>query len=75
MDEILANKVDLPVEHPLPIFRKYLQRGYYPFYDEAGFEIRLQGVINQTLENDIPLFANMNMATSRKLKQLLFVVA
>ena len=75
MDEILGNRVDLPVEHPLPVFRQYLQRGYYPFYDEVGFEVRLQGVINQTLENDIPLFAGMNMATSRKLKQLLFVVA
>ncbi|GHT73998.1 hypothetical protein FACS189456_5010 [Bacteroidia bacterium] len=75
LDEILANKVDLPMEHPLPVFREYLRKGYYPFYNDEGFEIRLNGVINQTLENDIPLFSNMNMATSRKLKQLLFVVA
>jgi predicted AAA+ superfamily ATPase len=75
LDEILTNKVDLPVEHPLPVFREYLRKGYYPFYNDEGFEIRLKGVVNQTLENDIPLFANMNMATSRKLKQLLFVVA
>ncbi|MDR1763163.1 MAG: AAA family ATPase, partial [Dysgonamonadaceae bacterium] len=75
LDEILANKVDLPIEHPLPVFREYLQRGYYPFYNDEGFEIRVNGVVNQTLENDIPLFANMNVATSRKLKQLIFVVA
>jgi len=75
LEEILANKVDLPVEHPLPVFREYLRRGYYPFYNDEGFEIRLNAVVNQTLENDIPLFVNMNMATSRKLKQLLFVVA
>jgi predicted AAA+ superfamily ATPase len=75
LDEILANKVPLPMEHPLPVFREYLRKGYYPFYNDEGFEIRLNGVINQTLENDIPLFSNMNMATSRKLKQLLFVVA
>jgi predicted AAA+ superfamily ATPase len=75
MDEILANKVDLPVEHPLPVFREYLRKGCYPFYDDVGFEIRVQNIVNQTIENDIPLFSGMNMATSRKLKQLLFVVA
>jgi len=73
--EVLDNKVDVPVEFPLAQYKEYLQRGFYPFYAEAGFEMRLQNVINQTLENDIPLFANMNVATSRKLKQLLYVVA
>ena len=73
--EVLDNKVDVPVEFPLAQYKEYLQKGYYPFYAEAEFEMRLQNVINQTLENDIPLFANMNVATSRKLKQLLYVVA
>ncbi|GHT20665.1 hypothetical protein FACS189429_8790 [Bacteroidia bacterium] len=50
LDEILANKVDLPVEHPLPVFREYLRKGYYPFYNDDGFPVRLNGVINQTLE-------------------------
>jgi predicted AAA+ superfamily ATPase len=75
LEEILTNKVKLPTEHPLPLYKQYLQKGYYPFFAEPEYEQRLQNVINQTLENDIPLFANMNVATSRKLKQLLYIVA
>jgi predicted AAA+ superfamily ATPase len=48
---------------------------YYPFYSEPEFEQRLQNTLIQTLENDIPLFARMNVATSRKLKQLLYIIA
>jgi len=75
LDDILANKIELPAEHPLPLFKKYLQSGFYPFYAEPGYEMRLQSVINQTLEIDIPLFSKMNAATSHKLKQLLYIVA
>lgn len=32
-------------------------------------------MISQTLENDIPTYAKMNVATARKLKQLLFIVS
>jgi predicted AAA+ superfamily ATPase len=75
LDDILSSKVALPVEHPLPLYKQYLQNGYYPFYGEPGFEQRLQNTLNQTIENDIPLFARMNVATSRKLKQLLYIIA
>jgi predicted AAA+ superfamily ATPase len=75
LDEIIANGGDLPVEHPLPLYKQYLQNGFYPFYREPGFEQRLQNMLNQTLENDIPLYARMNVATSRKLKQLLYIIA
>ncbi|GAO30312.1 ATP-binding protein [Geofilum rubicundum] len=76
LDEILDHKIELPeIEHPLPLFQDYLKRGYYPFALEEDFETRLQQVVNQTLETDIPLFAGMNMATGRKLKQLLSIIA
>jgi uncharacterized protein len=76
LDEILEHKVELPeVEHPLPMFEDYMKRGYYPFALEEDFQMRLQQVVNQTLETDIPLFAGMNMATGRKLKQLLSIIA
>lgn len=39
------------------------------------FDIRLAQIINQTLENDIPIYADMNVATGRKLKQLLSIVS
>ncbi|MDR1181679.1 MAG: AAA family ATPase [Bacteroidales bacterium] len=75
LDSILSNQVQLPVEHPLPLFKKYLQTGFYPFYHEPGFERRLQNILNQSLEIDIPVYAHMNIATARKLKQLLYIIA
>ena len=41
----------------------------------AHFFVRLKQVINNTLEVDIPQYAKMNVATGRKLKQLLGVVS
>ena len=37
--------------------------------------IRLRQIINLTLESDIPQFADMNVSTGRKLKQLLAIIA
>jgi uncharacterized protein len=76
LEEILEHKVELPeVKHPLPFFENYLKRGYYPFALEEDFELRLQQIVNQTLETDIPLYAGMNVSTGRKLKQLLAIIA
>lgn len=76
LDEIIKHQVVLPaVNHPLPLFADYLQRGYYPFAKEDDFDMRLRQIINQTLESDIPLYANMNVATGRKLKQLLSIIS
>lgn len=76
LNDILANKANIPdVVHPLPMFRDYLLRGYYPFSSDAHFDIELRQVINQTMEVDIPQYANMNASTGRKLKKLLTVIA
>ncbi len=78
LEEILAHKVDaeLPSDfHPLPLFREYLQSGYYPFSHLPGYEIRLQQVMIQTLEVDIPQYAGMNVSTSRKLARLLSILS
>ena len=76
LDDVLALSAKVAdVSHPLPLFRDYLQRGYYPFSGESDFEIRLRQVINQTMEVDIPQYANMNASTGRKLKKLLAVIA
>ncbi|MGG7035426.1 MAG: ATP-binding protein [Flavobacterium sp.] len=76
LEEILNHQVDVPqMSHPLPLFADYLKRGYYPFATENNFDLRLQQVINQTLETDIPTYAEMNVSTGRKLKQLLAIVA
>ena len=76
LNEILGHKAHIDsVSHPLPLFREYLQRGYYPFSGESEFEIRLRQVVNQTMEVDIPQYANMTASTGRKLKKLLSVIA
>ncbi len=81
LEEILNHEVEmlskdsvLP-EHPLPYFREYLSKGYFPFSDEPQFELRLNQIISQTVESDIPLYANMTSATARKLKQLMGVLS
>jgi uncharacterized protein len=76
LEEILDHKAEIPgVKHPLPFFEDYLKRGYYPFALEEDFDHKLQQIVNQTLETDIPLYAGMNVATGRKLKQLLSIIA
>jgi len=76
LEDILQNKVEIPgTDRPLPLFREYLQKGYYPFYKEAGYQERLRNIINLTLETDIPIYANMNVATAKKIKQLLYIIS
>ena len=76
LEEIMEHKVELPgVKHPLPFFENYLKKGYYPFALEEDFALRLQQIVNQTFETDIPLYAGMNVSTGRKLKQLLAIIA
>lgn len=76
INQIIENKIKLPnIEHPLPLFNDYLKRGYYPFGLETEMEIRLGQIIVQTLETDIPQYANMNVGTARKMKQLLSIIA
>ena len=76
LDEILAQKVSMPAGvHLLPLLADYLRHGYYPFAREGDFERKMQQIINQTMESDIPLYAGMNVATGRKLKQLLSIIS
>lgn len=76
LNDIIGQKAKIAnVNHPLPLFRDYLKRGYYPFAKDGDYELRLRQVVNQTMEVDIPLYANMNASTGRKLKKLLAVIA
>ena len=77
LNEILTGKVDIlgKVPHPLAHFKEYLQRGYFPFYGQDNYQLRLENVINNTLEIDIPAFSNMNISTARKLKKLLYIIS
>ncbi len=76
LDEILRGEVKLAEDfHPLPLFREYLRYGYYPFCTPETYAMRLQQVVAQTVEVDIPLYAGMNVSTTRKLRQLMAVIA
>ena len=76
LKQIVNNEVDIPeIALPLPAFHEYLQRGYYPFFTQDGYSVRLTQIVSQTIEVDIPIFANMQVSTTRKLRQLLAVIA
>lgn len=75
LDDILAHKVEIPgVEHPLPLFHDYLRQGYYPFSIEGDFNQKLTQVVAQTMEVDIPQYADMRASTARKLRQMLSIL-
>ncbi len=77
LEDILNGKVELPeeVKYPLAHFKEYLSKGYFPFFKQDDYYQRLENVINQTMEVDIPTYAKMNISTARKLKQLLYVIS
>ncbi len=77
LDEIISGKAELPeqITHPLPYFKDYLKQGYFPFFNQDSFLTRLENVINQTMEVDIPAYAKMNISTATKLKKLLYVIS
>jgi hypothetical protein len=77
LDEILAGKVKFPYPEFKPImhFKEYLKQGYYPFFNEDEYLLRLRGILKQIVEVDIPMFANMQISSGNKLKKLLYVIA
>ena len=76
LQEILSHQVEIPhLEHPLPLFREYLRQGYYPFAIEGDFALRMAQVVDQTVEVDIPQYADMKASTARKLKRMLTILS
>lgn len=75
-EEILTHKFKAPENfHPLPYFREFTQKGYYPFGKDPGYMIRLQQVMAQTIETDIPQFASMNASTAIKLRKMMAIIS
>lgn len=76
IEEITDNRIDMiPDFHPLPYMRKYLASGYYPFGNLRRFDMRMQQILSETLEVDIPTYVNMTPASARKLKQMAMIIA
>ena len=76
LPQVLAHEVTLPKGFlPLKHFQAYLHQGFYPFALQGSFPVRLGQVVQKTIEIDIPYYANMNVSTAAKLKQLLSIIA
>ena len=77
LEQIVAGKIEFPYKEyrPIALFKEYLREGYYPYFQEDGYYLRLQAVINQVVDNDIPVFAEMTVSTAQKLKKLLYIIA
>jgi len=77
LEAVLTGEVKkaIDLKYPLSLFASYLAEGYYPFAKEPDFKIKLAQVVNQTLETDIPFYANLTVSTARKLKQLLRIIS
>lgn len=77
LDEILNGKVDFPygIHRPLKYFDEYMKNGCYPFSQEPEFETRLRQIINTTVEVDIPKYAKLTIASTQKLKKLMYYLS
>ena len=77
LEQVVTNDIKFPYKdhRPIALFKEYLKAGYYPYFQENGYYLRLRNVINQVVDNDIPGFAEMTVSTAQKLKRLLYIVA
>lgn len=82
LDELLHHHREIAAETVrgikiLPLFRRYLESGYYPFYRESpsGYAERIFEVVNKVLDSDLPTIENVTPATIFKTKKMLSVLA
>ena len=82
LDELLANPTSFCSRirksiRPLEYFTQYIKVGYYPFYfeREREYTLKVEGVINHIVENELVRFRNVDLGNTRKLKALLHVIS
>ena len=77
LQEVLSHNVEFPYADykPLALFKDYMKEGYYPFFKDYGYYMRLSSIVNQILENDIKDFAEMTVSTAHALKRLMYIIA
>lgn len=77
LEDVLAGKVDFPYGEyrPLKYFKIYMKSGYYPFFNEPDYLPKLKRVIMTSVEEDIPRYAEMSIASREQLKKLMYVLA
>ncbi len=82
LDDLLKNHLSYSNElitqiKPLQHFDTYLKTGYYPYFkeEESLYYRRVEEVLNMVIEIELPLLRGVEPAFTRKLKQLLLVIA
>lgn len=82
LDELLLNHAEITQQvmdeiNVVPVFRNYLEHGCYPFYweDPDAFNFRLQDLVRDSVDVDLPAVHHMSNTVSRKMKQLLILLA
>jgi uncharacterized protein len=81
-EDILSNHAEIATHlrshfKPLQHFREYLQTGYYPFFAENlhTYSIRLQQVVQLTIESDLQFMEGFDSHHTRKIYQLFYILA
>jgi predicted AAA+ superfamily ATPase len=82
LEEILENHVSIAQKllreiTPLPAFLKYLQYGYYPYYQEdiAGYGERVLQTFNTVMESDLPNVENIDFYSINRIKKLFYILS
>ncbi|MFH1319888.1 MAG: AAA family ATPase [Bacteroidota bacterium] len=76
----IIRKLDKKNKKVLPLFKKYLQYGYYPYYLEYGdkklFYLTLEQNVHTVLESDLlTIYPHLTGNSVKKIKKLLSVIA
>ena len=73
----IIGDIDIKETKILPLFKEYLDIGYYPFVFEGKefYKQKLTEILNHTLETDLPFTAAIAIRQISKLKKLLYLLA
>jgi len=82
LDEILENHISISQKltreiTPLPAFQKYLQYGYYPYYQEDinGYGERVLQTFNTIMESDLPNIESIDFYSISRIKKLFYILS
>jgi uncharacterized protein len=82
LTELLKNHISIAEDVATKVnifkhFDNYLRYGYYPFYleNKRDFNTKLEHVINNSLDIDLPFMLEINVHNLFKIKKLLYILA
>lgn len=82
LNDLLKNHLEISILvnsklRPLAKLDEYNKMGYYPYFieNEDNYLYLLSQTITQTIENDIPMYLNLEMESVEKMKKLLYIIA